>query len=135
MRRAREDVAGLTQQQVVTVLATCMPLDDSTISRLEARTEIPNRSNVRRTAVALLEIYGLDPEPFGLSADELPGGLRDLIVSAMCACTRSDFGDIEHAEVIELEPRVPAEVAAAKRRHPSTVAGVEWGGKRRKAVS
>jgi hypothetical protein len=72
MLRAREDVAGLRLQDAVDRLERCMFTSTGSISRLESMPEPPSDRRRRALAAALLFVYGLDPRPFKVGADDLP---------------------------------------------------------------
>jgi transcriptional regulator with XRE-family HTH domain len=72
IRRAREDVAGLTNEQAAAELNKYTSGSMSTISRLEHSPSVPPQRRTREKAILLCHIYGIDPAELDLDVDELP---------------------------------------------------------------
>lgn len=79
-KRAREQVAGLTMDQAVTLAGTYMLTSKATIHRLEksdyAPTVFGKDKQRRQLAYVLCVAYGVDPAEFGLSSGDMPPGVE-----------------------------------------------------------
>jgi hypothetical protein len=79
LKRAREVMAGLRQDQAAALVGYWMLTSEATISRLEDVPAVPAgpRSKSRRQlAYVLCLCYEVDPAEFGLTPDDLPSGIR-----------------------------------------------------------
>ena len=79
MRRAREDVAGLSLAAAAELVSPYLFTSGSNISRMEQLDGVPSgaQSRSRRhLAVVLVLAYGMDPAEFGLDLDDLPTGVQ-----------------------------------------------------------
>lgn len=74
MRRARE-LAHLTNAAAVKKISRYWPTSTAALSRMENSAD---PGDVRRSILAYvaLHIYGFDPGPFGVSADDVPEKIR-----------------------------------------------------------
>jgi transcriptional regulator with XRE-family HTH domain len=76
IRRAREDVAGLTVEVAAGELNKYTNGSMSTVSRLEHSPSVPPQRRTREKAILLCHIYGVNPAELDLDVDELPIMLR-----------------------------------------------------------
>jgi hypothetical protein len=91
MIRAREDIAGLKMADAAKRVSRYMLTSVGTISRLEQLPETPAVASRRALAAALLFIYGLDPQPFGVGRDDLPPAIyAELARRPSSACLTVD---------------------------------------------
>jgi transcriptional regulator with XRE-family HTH domain len=76
IRRAREDVAGLTNEEAARELNKYTSGSMSTISRLEHSPSVPPQRRTREKAILLAYIYRVDPVDLDLDVGELPPMMR-----------------------------------------------------------
>lgn len=81
LRRARmtAPIGKISQEQAAQWIeaVTMRPIENSTISRLETRGEIPADPPRRRNAYLLCLLYEIDPAYMGLGPDDGPGELAE----------------------------------------------------------
>lgn len=75
MRRAREDVAGLSLDAATARLGAYVLTSPSTLSRLESLEVVPVVRTQRARAYLACLIYGVDPGELALDEGDLPPGI------------------------------------------------------------
>ena len=83
MRRAREDVAGMSMETAVHELGRYLSASMSTVSRIEHSSELPPQKRTREKAILLCRVYGIDPAELDLDLEDLPEYMRRLVESSV----------------------------------------------------
>lgn len=95
IKRAREEIAGLTLDQVTEAVSKFLNVTPSTISRLEKLDHTPRRLGQMRQrylAYLLSLTYGIDPSVFDLDDDDVPPAVLDVVREQGVPSTRW-YGD------------------------------------------
>jgi hypothetical protein len=88
----REDVAGLNLTQATEAMSQFQLVSLSSISRLEARTEIPDDPRQLRSALVLCLVCGVDPAELDLAPKELIPGFPGVVSEALVALSTKWYG-------------------------------------------
>lgn len=107
MKRAREEYAALTLDQAADAIGRYMHTSTASISRMEDSEGVPTDKRRRALACIASLTYGLDPEQFGVTVDDVPASTAAALntgvqVLPQSRCTRLSLTAVSHPTPIAL---------------------------------